>query len=182
VGIGSQTSTSNAAPFAFNGYQILPRVAGDVIEIPDSLSAFTLDSLPNNDTITLMGDPAGTFKLKWNTAKSLAPASNTTYTVAFTAANSSNILYTCSAANNGTDTFAFVNQKALADATGALLGDTVAVKWMVTAQTGNFVKISDTFNLHVIIGSFFTTSVNDINKSTLFSIYPNPAKRNYMDR
>lgn len=178
IGIGSQTSTSSSAPYLFNGYQILPRTATDIIEIPDSLSAFSLDSLPNNDTLVLNGNPTNTFKLSWNAASSVAPASNTKYSVAFTKGNTSNIVYTCASTNNGQDTFAWVNQKTLADATGATIGDTVALKWMVMAQTGNFIQMSDTFNLYVAIGSFFTTAINEVKQTQSISIYPNPAKEN----
>jgi hypothetical protein len=37
VGMGAQQSTSTAAPFAFNGYFIVPRKAADIILVGDSV-------------------------------------------------------------------------------------------------------------------------------------------------
>lgn len=177
IGIGSQTSSTTNAPYAFNGYQILPRIANDVLEIQDSLAAFTLNSLSNNDTLKLFGNPNSTFKLDWNTSKSVANVSNTKYTVMFgSGTNFSNIPYTTSSSNNGTDTFVLVNSKALADALFANPGDSMLIKWVVKAQTGTFLKYSDTFNLFIIVDSFFTTGMKEVVSSKSLSIFPNPAK------
>ena len=178
IGIGSQVSSSTATPYAFNGYQILPRVVTDIVEIPDSLSAFKLDSLPNNDTITLFGDPNNTFKLSWNASKPILGASAPKYTVLFDSINKNlgSFIYSSVAASNGSDTFALINHKALADALGASAGHSYSIKWMVMAQTGNFVKLSDTFNLIVKVGTFFKTGIKELRKENTLRIYPNPAK------
>ncbi len=176
IGIGSQTSSSTSSPYAFNGYQILPRVANDVIEIQDSLAAFTLNSLANNDTLKLFGNPSSTFKLDWNTSKSLANSSNTIYTVLFGSNNKPlAVKYSIISSNNGLDTFAFINQKVLADSLFAKPGDSLMIKWVVKAQTGNFIKYSDTFNLFITVDSFFLTGKNELGNSHLMNIYPNPS-------
>ena len=176
IGIGSQTSTSASAPYAFNGYQIIPRVLNDVIEMQDSLSPFKLNSLPSNDTLKLTGGLTNTFKLDWNTAKSLANASNTKYTVLFGLNKKPFVIkYSVSSSNNGLDTFALINQKVFADSLLANPGDSLLIEWFVKAQTGNSISYSDTFNLFVIVDSFFTTGQSEIINNQLLDIYPNPA-------
>jgi hypothetical protein len=176
IGIGSQTSTSASAPYAFNGYQIIPRVLNDVIEMQDSLSPFKLNSLPSNDTLKLTGGLTNTFKLDWNTAKSLANASNTRYTVLFGLNKKPFVIkYSVSSSNNGLDTFALINQKVFADSLLANPGDSLLIEWFVKAQTGNSISYSDTFNLFVIVDSFFTTGQSEIINNQLLDIYPNPA-------
>lgn len=176
IGIGSQTSTSASVPYAFNGYQIIPRVASDVMELQDSLSAFTLNSLANNDTLKLFGSPSSTFKLDWNTSNSLANASNTKYTVLFGSNNKPlTVKYSVSSANNGMDTFVYINGKVLADSLSAKTGDSLTIKWFVKAQTGSFIKYSDTFNLFIMVDSFYKTGQSEIINNQLFDIFPNPA-------
>jgi len=176
IGIGSQTSTSASAPYAFNGYQIIPRVLNDVIEMQDSLSPFKLNSLPSNDTLKLSGGLTNTFKLDWNTAKSLAIASNTKYTVLFGLNKKPFVIkYSVSSSNNGLDTFALINQKVFADSLLANPGDSLLIEWFVKAQTGNSISYSDTFNLFVVVDSFFTTGQSEIINNQLLDIYPNPA-------
>ena len=175
VGIGSQASSSFSAPYAMNGYQILPRYAADIIEIPDTIAAFTLNSLPNADTLYLAGNPANTVQFNWNVSKSINNTIHPVYTFNVHSANFSSILFSTNSAQAGIDTLVEVNTKLLADAIGKT-GDTVQLNWQVQAQAGNFIVYSDTFQLTAIIGNFNVTGMNNSMAGINMHLYPNPAK------
>lgn len=184
IGLGVQFSSSSSAPFAFNGYQVFPRTAADIIPITgdtiapqDTLLAFNLVSPSTNANITLQGDTASTVNLSWTTAKSTVTGITALYAVVLDTlgGNFSSPVAVLASGNSGNDTTLKVSLGQIASILGLSSGQTFSGQWMVGAMGGSFKRGSDSvFRINFTRGLFngLQNSVPELN----FALYPNPAR------
>ncbi|MFN4082196.1 MAG: T9SS type A sorting domain-containing protein [Bacteroidia bacterium] len=180
IGFGSQTSSSFNAPFAFNGYQILPRFETDIIANPDgdTLRPFSLLSPPDNVSQTIAGDTNNALAFSWNEAKK---SKNYPGTVAYrfqidlSTGNFSNPKINDLSNLNGTDTSYFISFQQLYNRLNLVNGQTLQTRWRVVAKLGNYERVStQTYNMPLVAGTL-TIGLDKKLSNNTFVIYPNPA-------
>lgn len=174
VGIGGQISSSNTAPFAFDGYHVIPRVLTD-IETIDSLSSFTLVSPAAASAVVVLDTIAGVVKFSWTQAKPYLGVNEPTYQVLIDTVGGdfTNPVLT---KNAGLDTTATVTQKEIAQllkAKNVKTGQSYFAAWKVVATTGNYSESSNQFTIQLTnglqSGLYNATAIS-------FGLYPNPVK------
>lgn len=180
IGLGSQISTSIMSPFAFNGYQINPRVETDIIPNPDadSLRTFGLLSPGNNLSQTIQGDTSNSLAFAWNAARKTKNYAGTViyyFQLDRSTGNFSSPVINDLSNLNGTDTSYFISFQQITDKLQLTPGVTTQTKWRVAAQLGTYVRISDeVFNMPLIGGTLTIGLDKYINDLSLV-VYPNPA-------
>ena len=177
IGIGAQVSTSTAAPFLFNGYQIFPRGTNDVTENwPDTLNKFHLLTPANAGTLTLQGDASASVNFTWSAAPSSGVnAASYTLLIDTIGGNFSNPKITYVSNNAGADTIFTISALVLANNLGLKPISTYKAKWRVLGSVGSFKRNSEETDTLTIVRNYFT-GIQDINGQATFEMYPNPAK------
>lgn len=179
IGLGSQTSTNANAPFAFNGYQLLPMVEIDVIPNPDgdSLNAFSLLSPGNNLTQTIQGDTGNSLAFAWNRAKKTKNYQGTIYyyfQLDRSSGNFSAPLIDELSNNVGIDTTYNISFQRISDKLLLTPGQTYQSKWRVKAVLGTYVRTSaEIFNMP-LTGGTLTIGIDKYNLAKSITVYPNP--------
>ncbi len=177
IGIGSQFSSTTAAPFA-GGFQIQPRSTVDIISNSVTLSAFTLLTPSNNSAFTISGSPTSSLNATWNASV----ASNSgAVTYQFLLDNASGNFTPPSVVvlpsnNSGSATAITLNYgqiNTVLIGAGAQIGTPVPMKWTVRATTGSTSLLATTpFNITLTRGVF--TGVNEKALSQSVVMFPNP--------
>lgn len=179
VGLGSQTSTSFASPFAFNGYQIIPRAQDDItINIQDSLNAFNLLTPTNNDTILLTNANLNdTVLLSWTPCVNSNGVDATTYTFVLDTVGEdfSTPRFELITGNSAVFKLTKANIYAMAISNGIAQGQLFAGIWHVKAESNTLVRFSNSFR-NIFIQNNVTTSVSELKRLDAIQLYPNPAK------
>ena len=177
-GIGLQISTSVTAPFAFNGYQIIPRTTADISQA-DGLRAFSLVAPSTNTTIILNEPLTDPIVSSWNRCVPTGSTANPTYTLEYDTITGdfSNPIAVFQSDNSGTDTlFSSAKDDILTYmlSLGYAPGSTISGKWRIVAQSGSITRVStDVFNLNFVMPS--SVGLNDRTHYLQASMYPNPA-------
>jgi len=147
VGLGVQFSTSSAAPFLFNGYQLFPRSAADIIPVQpqDTLLPFNLTGPSNNTNITLTNDTSVKINFNWRRSISTVPGVFPLYTVLLDTigGNFSSPRFAIPSNNSGLDTTISGPVAFIGAALGIAPGQTFRGVWTVVAQGGTFVRKAD---------------------------------------
>ncbi len=179
-GLGLQTSTSNQAPFPFNGYTISPRNPSDITIINDSISEFAILTPQNNAEILLDGDSSGSILLQHQMADIVVGKGIITYEILLDETNGDfqTPLFSKVSDNGGLDTNTILTYKEILDNLPGLntLGDSVTVRLAVKANLNDANRMSSnainiTFKLGVL------TNQNEIlRKDIKCVLYPNPVK------
>lgn len=174
IGLGAQSSNNNA-PFAFTGYQILPRYANDII-VYNPLSAFNFVNPANNDNIKIEGDTAQTQNYIWTKSINESPNPAATYTLLVDTLNGNfrNPIATYQSGNSGLDTnkaLTFSQIRSLITSLGVTTNQSIALKFKVTANSNVFTMSSDTIVVNFTLG--YMVGVKNMLSSNLL-VYPNP--------
>jgi hypothetical protein len=181
TGMGAQFSTSAAAPFLFNGYQLFPRTQNDITEvvvIPDTLSAFDLLSPVNNDTIEITNANLGdSITISWSASFNSDGISATEYSFLLDTLGGdfSNPFIVIPSGNN---TFIKLTKEdiltEILEPNSITYGNVFALDWMVEASSSTIIKNS-TQIFTVYIRNSLTTGLTGMRKMAEFKIWPNPA-------
>jgi hypothetical protein len=177
-GIGAQQSSSFNSPYAFNGYQIIPRSAADISDA-DGLRAFSLLTPANNTTITLNEPLTDLINITWNRSLPTGAAVAPSYTFEFDTitGNFSSPIAVFQSNNSGADTtFTPTKDDVLQYLLGQgyTAGSTITGKWRVVAQSGTVSRNStQVFNLNVVIP--MGVGMTELMTTLPVRIYPNPA-------
>ena len=181
-GFGAQTSTSTAAPYAFNGYQILPRNASDIVPY-NALTSFRVITPITNNNVTISGDSNQTMFTNW-TKSILDPLSSSVGPVVYTLVidtlggnfrNPIASLLSKSAGIDSTLAISFGQLRALLVSLGVKVNETKSLKWRVNAVAGPFTISSDTITTNFTLS--YGLSVQNQMTKTLVA-YPNPCNEN----
>lgn len=177
IGLGGQTSSSFVAPFAFNGYFIIPSRAEDIVFVPDTLSPFNLIIPLNNSVIDLKGDTTQSLTLTFTKSKTIIGVAPASYHFMLDYPGSTFItpLLNISLNNGGSDTTASLLYTAIANGLPNLkYGDSLIAKWIIKASTGSSVKFAAQSRSIIFKRGAFTGLTNlELNNKIL--LYPNPA-------
>ncbi|MBJ7427940.1 MAG: T9SS type A sorting domain-containing protein [Bacteroidia bacterium] len=173
-GLGSQVSNNNA-PYAFIGYQILPRYAADIIPF-NPLSTFGFVNPANNANITIQGDTAQTLNYIWTKSINDVLVPTATYTLLVDTLNGTfrNPIATYQSGNGGLDTskvFTYSQMRNLITSLGVTTNQSISLKFKVTATSGVFNLNSDSITVNFTLGSMVSVE-NKLNAELL--VYPNP--------
>jgi hypothetical protein len=178
-GIGSQSSSSASAPFAFDGYQIIPRGEVD-IRPADSLSTFGLLTPTNNTVISLDSPFTEVITVSWQPSIPSGTLSAPMYFFELDLLNGdfSSPMTTVPADNGGMNTTLTIDESSilalLADM-GLSTGDVFLGKWRIVAQSSYATRVSSqVFN--VTINMPASVGLRSVQQSVLMNVYPNPAK------
>lgn len=181
-GFGAQTSTSLVAPYAFNGYQILPRNANDIVPY-SALTGFQVVTPGTNNNVTISGDTNQTMFTNW-TKSILDPISSSVGPVLYTVSidtlggNFRNPIANLLSKTSGIDTLlniTFGRIRSILVSLGAQPNQTLSLKWRVNASAGPFVVSSDTIITNFTLG--YGMGVQSQVAKTLVA-YPNPCNEN----
>ena len=181
-GFGAQTSTSTIAPYAFNGYQILPRNTSDIIPY-NALTSFQVVTPVNNSNVTISGDTNQTMLTNW-TKSILDSISSSVGPVLYTISidtlggNFRNPIANLLSKTSGIDTLlniTFGRIRSILVSLGAQPNQTLSLKWRVNAVAGPFTISSDTIVTNFTLG--FGMGVQNQAAKTLVA-YPNPCNEN----
>ena len=176
IGIGSQISTSTISPFAFNGYNIIPRSNSDIIPV-EVYSKFNLVSPANNTSITSQTDPATLNKFLWNHSILNIGFDSVKYTFQLDTINGNftNPRLSSLTGTGGTDTSFTISNAAFANLIGVKFIP-FAGKWRIIASANlvsPVVQNSDSvFNITITVGVF--NGINEQSVSPVITVYPNP--------
>lgn len=182
VGLGGQFDASSPHTV---GYQFVPRYQADIIAgggPVDTLRNFSLLTPANNTTLNVNGAANQTVSVSWQSTRLNSVAGqiiNYTWLLDLPNGNFSAPLASLASNNGGLDTNLTLTYGAidtLLASNGVNVGVTVPLKWTVraTVQGGTQSKIAAPFNLTLIRGSVFPTSVAENNLFTAVQLYPNP--------
>lgn len=181
IGLGVQFSTSAAAPFLFNGYQLFPRTQSDIIPIPvvtpDSLSPFHVLSPANNDTIVLTNtNLTDTVLLSWTVSVNSNGIDTTTYTFILdtVGADFSDPRFEMMTGINHVLPLTKGTIHQMATLNGIASGQLFAGIWEVKAESKSLVRYSDSYRNLFILNSV-TTGIAEQTRLDAISLYPNPA-------
>lgn len=182
VGLGGQFDASS--PFT-SGYQFVPRYQADIISgggPVDTLRNFSLISPANNSTLTINGAANQTVSINWQSTRLNSVAGhiiNYTWLLDLPNGNFSAPLASIPSNNGGLDTNLTLTYGAidtLLANNGVNVGVTVPLKWTIRAnvQGGTQTKLASPFNLTIVRGNVFPTSVAENNLFSAVQLYPNP--------
>jgi hypothetical protein len=176
-GIGTQNSTSATAPFAFNGYQLMPRGENDVFAA-DSLMPFSLLSPINNTVINPDSPFTGTIVATWQQATVVGNLPQPVYTFELDSAGSDFSIPIFSI-NSDMDGFATsitlqeVDVIGFFSTLGLLPGQTYHAVWRVRANSDYANRLSSqSFNIAFTMP--FPSSVSKVGRAMNLKVYPNP--------
>lgn len=173
-GLGSQVS-NNIAPFPFNGYQILPRYAADIIPF-NPLSTFSFTNPANNTNITIQGDMAQTLNYIWTKSINDVLTPTATYTLLVDTLNGTfrTPVATYQSGTGGLDTnkvFTYGQIRSLITSLGITTNQSISLKFKVTATSGVFTLSSDSIVINFTLGAMVSVK-NRVSSNLL--VYPNP--------
>lgn len=176
VGIVTQTSTSAIAPFAFNGYQLMPRDLNDINSIYDTLTPFDLISPSNNSLVELGGDTNQVLRFNWYRSQTNFGVSNPIYSVLIMddPNNITQPIFIMDANQLGLDSNLSIKYNTLAKDLNLAWGTQTNWYWTVVAQSGTVQKYAGSVNMITFKRSTFT-SIATIEPELNFEIYPNPS-------
>ncbi|MDP1727818.1 MAG: T9SS type A sorting domain-containing protein [Bacteroidota bacterium] len=177
TGLGGQTSSSFVAPFAFNGYFILPSRAEDIVFVPDTLSPFNLIIPLNNSVIDLKGDTSQTLTVTYTKSKEISGVAPASYhfLLDYPSGTFTSPLLNISLNNGGSDTSASLWYTAIANGLPNLkYGDSLIAKWTIKASTGGSWKLANQSRSIIFKRGAFT-GLSAVKISNNIFIYPNPA-------
>jgi len=181
-GFGTQVSTSNVAPFAFNGYQILPRSASDIVPY-NALGSFQVVTPVTNNNVTISGDTNQTMFTNWTTSI-IDPISSAVGPVLYSVSidtlggNFRNPLANILSKTSGIDTslgITFGRIRSILVSLGIQTNQTIALKWRVNAVAGPFTLNTDSIITNFTLG--YGMGVQNQMAKTLVA-YPNPCNEN----
>lgn len=186
IGLQGQFSSSPATPFAFDGYQIFPRTASDIIENSnpepaDSIGAFNLITVANNTVISVDSPYTNTYVISWNKPELFGNIDSVWYYFDLdTIGGDFTDPLTLFESNGNPDdtTFTLTEQevKDLMDDLGMLPGQTFYGKWQIWADSYNAFAVStQTFN--ITIDYVLSSGLKNIAFDNMLSVYPNPASK-----
>ncbi|MES2381052.1 MAG: T9SS type A sorting domain-containing protein [Bacteroidota bacterium] len=179
IGLGTQQSNLNS-PYAFTGYQILPRGTSDIITFT-ALSNFKLLSPANNTTIPIQGDTNQTVFISWTKSINSPLLATATYTWVLdsTGGNFTNPILSIPSTTAGADTsltLTYGQIRALLVSLGVQKGQTKSFIWKVNAASGLFSKSSDSvFTANFTLGNML--GVKNVSAAPLLT-FPNPFNEN----
>jgi hypothetical protein len=181
-GFGAQVSTSTAAPYLFNGYQILPRNASDIVPY-NALTSFQVVTPVTNNNVTITGDSNQTMFTNW-TKSIIDPISSTggpviyTLTIDTLGGNFRNPIASLLSNSAGTDStlgITYGKIRSILVSLGVQTNQTKSLKWRVNAVVGPFTISSDTIITNFTLG--YGMGVQNQVAKTLVA-YPNPCNEN----
>ncbi len=181
-GFGAQTSTSTVAPYTFNGYQILPRNANDILPY-NALTSFQVLTPVTNNNVTISGDTNQTMFTNW-TASILDPISSSVGPVLYTLSidtlggNFRNPLASLLSKTSGIDTslgITFGKIRSILISLGVQTNQTLSLKWRVNAVAGPFTLNTDSIITNFTLGYGMGVQ-NQLTKKLV--AYPNPCYEN----
>lgn len=183
IGLQGQFSTSTAAPFAFDGYQIFPRTANDIIDKEvtslDSIGAFNLLSVANNTVITVDSPYTNTYVISWSKPQLFGNIDSVWYYFDLDSIGGDfSDPITLFSSNGDPDDTSFVlteqDAKDLLDDLGILPGEQFDGRWQVVAETDNVFTVStQTFNIS--IARELNSGLKERAFDRMVSVFPNPA-------
>lgn len=180
TGLGSQQSTSFSSPFAFNGYQILPRTQDDVtLNLPDSLSPFDLISPAEGDTILLTNTNLNdTVLLSWTPSVNSNGVDPTNYTFVLDTVGQdfSTPRFELVTGTLSTLPLTKANIYAMATTNGIALGQLFSGIWQAKAESNTLVRYSTSIRNIFIINNV-TTGTTELTRLNAIQLYPNPATK-----
>jgi DNA/RNA endonuclease YhcR with UshA esterase domain len=175
VGLGGQISSSTLAPFAFDGYNLMPRTAAD-IELIDSLSAIDLVSPADGADVFVTDTISGSVQFTWTSSKPYPGVSNPSYQFMYDTVGGTFASPVIS--KTVTDTFVTLTHKELAQIliqSGVSTGQSYYGTWKVIATADGFSKSSST-----VFAAQLKNSINsglfEANATIEVNCYPNPVK------
>ncbi len=184
IGLQGQFSTSTAAPFAFDGYQLFPRTANDIIEAGnpeplDSIGAFNLLSVANNTVIIVDSPYTDTYVIRWSKPQLFGNIDSIWYYFDLDSIGGDFsdpiTLFTSNGDPNDTSfTLTEQDAKDLLDDLEILPGEQFDGKWQVVAETENaFTASTQTFNIS--FAREMHIGLKNLSFDRSLSVYPNPA-------
>ncbi len=177
IGTGIQISTSANAPYAFNGYMILPSKKEDIVPFLDTISAFNLIIPLNYMTVKLGGDTTQTLSVVFNKATVKSGFTPATYRFMLDYENSGfNIpLFEIMLNNGSTDTVAEIPYTYLAKLfPGVQPGDSIILSWTIRAVSGQCKRYANQFRTITLKRNIFI-GLPSVEPNHAVFIYPNPA-------
>ncbi len=180
TGMVAQQSSSFFAPFAFNGYYLVPRSENDVTTI-ETMSAFQIQTPISNTTIIVNADTSSKVEFNWASTSVAFGFSNPTYIVKLDSANRdfTNPLLNFASNNSGlseTLTISHAQLRAILVGLGLKQGQTFNGKWLVTASTDGVSRNSENiFNIALTVG-IGGVGINEITDNIILTLFPNPTK------
>lgn len=178
IGIGSQFSSTTAAPF-IGGFQIQPRSTNDIISNTVTLSAFGLLTPANNSAFTIGGSPTSSLNATWNASvASNSGAVSYEFLIDNAAGNftppSVVALPSNSSGSATAITLTYAQINTLLTGAGAQINVPVPMKWTVRATSGSTTLLATTpFNITLTKGVFIGVNEKSLTQSVV--MFPNPA-------
>ena len=180
AGMGGQQSSSNVAPFPFNGYYVAPRRLSDIsLNTSDTISNFPMLFPASISTVDLGADTSTRFYFKSGRAKVLRGLGSVYYVCLFDESNGdfSLPIFGKSCDNGGLDTAGSISYgELLRNVPGLIPGDSVLLKITMTASFNAITKFADQERL-VIFKLPKVTGLNSVSGNIDLLVYPNPAKQ-----
>jgi hypothetical protein len=157
-----------------SGFRLMIEAHVGAIAIPDTLSAFSLLTPANNDSINVNGAGSTALNFTWQpSTRSTTGAVTYTWTLETTNANPVALI----TRSGLTSPNVSIDYAALADtlsARGIAAGNTFNGRWRVVASSGTLTRTANAnFNIKLRRGQI--TSVEESAFSQAISLYPNPA-------
>lgn len=180
IGFGTQQSNT-IAPYAFTGYQILPRTSSDIIPFT-ALTNFNLLSPASNTTVTIQGDSNQTVFISWTKSNNnpLIAAATYTWVLDSTGGDFTNPLLSIPSTSSGADTsltLTFGQIRSFLVSLGVVKGQTKSFKWKVNAVSGIFKKSSDSvFTVNFTLGNML--GIKNASANAPLLTFPNPFNEN----
>ena len=180
TGIASQVSTSVTSPYAFNGYQLLPRWNTDlVLNYPDTLDHFHLLSPIANYTLAIEGNPTQKIVFTWSSAKSNGISKPTYQILVDTLGGSfSPSKINIGSGLSGFDTVSNLSFSYLATQLKLFPIKTYKAQWKIMALLGSYVRYSDEVFTLIFQRNYFTGNMEVVDDAS-FQLYPNPANTGF---
>ncbi|MDP1727817.1 MAG: T9SS type A sorting domain-containing protein [Bacteroidota bacterium] len=177
IGMGIQISTSANAPYAFNGYMILPTKKEDIVPFLDTISSFNLIIPLDYMTVKLGGDTTQTLSVVFNKAKVKSGFAPATYRfmLDYEGLGFNNPLFEITLNNGSTDTVAEISYPFLAKLFPAIKpGDSIILSWTIRAVSGVSKRFANQFRTITFKRNIFV-GLSAFEKNPDIVISPNPA-------
>lgn len=182
IGMGIQISTSANAPYAFNGYMILPSKKEDIIPFLDTISAFNLIIPLDYMTVKLGGDTTQTLSVVFNKAKvkNGFPAASYRFMLDYENSGFNIPLFEITLNNGSTDTVAEIPYIYLAKLFPAVQpGDSILLSWTIRAVSGVSKRYANQFRTITFKRNIFM-GLSAIETDHSVVISPNPASDGFV--